>query len=70
MASLAYAAIFIAAVSLLPHAALARGGGHGAGHGASHAPVGGSHRISGYTKRNDTRVLPAHATNPNQTRAC
>ena len=68
MASLAYAAIFVVAVSLLPHAVLARGGGHGAGHGASHTPVGGSHRISGYTKRNGTRVSPAHATNPNKTK--
>jgi hypothetical protein len=68
MASIARIAIFVMTVSLLPLSALARGAGHSTGHGASHTPGGGSHRISGYTKKNGTHVAPAHATNPNKTK--
>jgi len=61
-------ALLAMALALASPTSFARGGGHGGGHGSSHAASGGSHRISGYTKRNGTYVAPAHATNPNKTK--
>jgi hypothetical protein len=56
------------ALALTSSASFARGSGHSGGHGSSHASSGGSHRISGYTKKSGTHVAPAHATNPNKTK--
>lgn len=42
--------------------------GSGGGHSGSHVSSGGSHSVSGYTKRDGTHVAPHHATNPNNTK--
>jgi hypothetical protein len=48
--------------------------GHSSGHHASGRASGqakksvGSHAVAGYTKRNGTRVAPAHATNADETK--
>lgn len=66
------AVLCVAAVSV-PAFARGGGGGHGSSShsSSSHSSgsTGGSHSISGYTKSNGTYVAPAHATNPNGTKA-
>jgi len=72
--------IVLAAVLALGSTAFARGSGgghsssghssHSTGYGSSAgSSSGGSHPTSGYTKSNGTYVAPAHATNPNGTKA-
>ena len=68
MTAITRAALVLVAFSLASSASLARGSGHAGGHSSSHASSGGSHRISGYTKKSGTHVAPAHATNPNKTK--
>lgn len=63
--------IIVALLATATGTAFAKGGG---GHtGASHASnthsSGGSHSIQGYTKKDGTVVAPAHATNPNNSKA-
>lgn len=59
--------IIVALLATATGTALAKGGG---GHtGGSHASSGGSHSIQGYTKKDGTVVAPAHATNPNNSKA-
>ena len=66
--------IIFAAACIFAASAFARGGGHSSGHHASGRASGqakksvGSHAVVGYTKRNGTRVAPAHATNADETK--
>lgn len=71
----AFVSVAVLLVGVVSVPAFARGGGGGHGSGghssSSYSPgsAGGSHSISGYTKSNGTYVSPAHATNPNGTKA-
>ena len=76
------AVLFVCALTLaLGPTAFARGGGgggHSHGGGSSHsssksysqstAHPGGSHSVSGYTRKDGTQVAPHHATNRDQTK--
>jgi hypothetical protein len=70
-------AIIFSAVCICAASAYAKGGGHSAspyssGTHSTAAHSGnsvGSHSVHGYTKRDGTYVAPAHATNPDGTKA-
>lgn len=63
----ALAVVFV--IAFASPLAEARGSGHSSsGKGTKHASSGGSHTVSGYTKKNGTHVGPSHATNPNKTK--
>lgn len=71
----AFVSVAILCAGAVSAPAFARGGGGGhssGGHSSSSyssGSTGGSHSTSGYTKSNGTYVAPAHATNPNGTKA-
>lgn len=70
-----FVSVAVLCVGVVSVPAFARGGGGGhssSGHSSSShssGSTGGSHSTSGYTKSNGTYVAPAHATNPNGTKA-